>query len=374
LIPVATPTFSNAEKAAVSEAAFDTLTLLLSRGELHAAQPLPDDQGVDRVLVRLGSPVARALQIKTGTSFARGRYLQTRVEAPPYAPRGLDGFYLMAAPLLPHSPWVGPDFFLVPGSALGPVPANRMWRLSFPLKQGRGSRWDAYRRPIGETATALSQALDGGPAYPPPRSPDDLGGLSAPARGRILENEAACLITVGSAGRVHAWRPFSDEFGQDMAVTDETRSHALRIQVKGTLGLDKRGRVHAHVYERTFRPARYNLVLILWYDVRALRLADYGWLLRADEFAALRLPRRKDGALQFMAQPRPDRKNMFRPWLYRVDEIAHVLETALTVARREGPRASLPTARREVCKWRRDLGLRPSVAGSVPRRRLLARP
>ena len=348
--------YSNTQKASVTEAACDNLTLLLSGGDLHLAQPIPDDARIDRVLFRPGRPGGKAVQIKTASTLYRGRYLQVRVR-PPDMPRSqFRHFHVLGAPLLDHSPWIGPEFVLVPASALGPPSPSGWWHLAVPIgPHRRPSKWDRYRHPIGDLATVFSNTLDKGPAYPFPIPPATLRRLSAPATGRLFENEAACLITALSGGDLHLSRAFADDWGDDFTLTDESQAAALRLQPKGSLGLDLRGRVHAYIPTRTFRPRPYNLVLIMWYLVDELRLADACWLFRADELAKLHLTKRPDGLLEFMAPPTFTSKNRFRPWLYRVEEVPGVLRTALAYVRLEGAGAVAPTKRDEVAAARRRL-------------------
>ncbi len=350
--------FSNTQKGAVSETACDSLTLLLSGGDLHLSQPIPDDARIDRVLFRPGHPGGKVVQIKTAAALFRGKYLQFRVRPPFMARPDLKHFYIFAAPLLNRSPWLSSPFLFVPASALGPPSPAGWWHLAVPLHPKRPTKWSSYMHDLTELATVFSRALDGGPAYPFPVPPAMLKRLSAPATGRLFENEAACLITSLSDGDVHLSRAFADDFGEDFIVTDESQAAALRLQPKGSLGLDLRGRVHAYIPTRTFRPRPFNLVLILWYLVDELRLADTCWLLRADELATLHLTKRPDGLLEFMAPPTFTSKNRFRPWLYRVEEIPAVLRTALAYIRHEGAGAFVPTRRDEVAKARQRLRLR----------------
>ncbi len=348
---------SRAQKGGVSEYAVDSLTLLTTCGDLHLAQPLPDDAGIDRVLFRPGLPRSAALQLKSAMALVRGRYLHFRVHAPRFSSGSREGYYIFGCHLVPHSPWIDREFFFIPATALPAVPPNGAWNIRVPLHTRRKSKYDRFRHPLTDLGTVLSSALDGGPAYPFPPPREQLRKLSSTATGRLFENELACLATFGSDGALHVWRPMVD-LGEDLGVTDDAQAASLRVQVKGCLGLDFRGRVHAYIHERTFRESRFNLVVILWYLVEELRLADYGWVFRTDELADLSLHRRPDGQLEFIAPPTPRSRNQFRPWLYRVEEIPGVLQTALAYIREEGPAAVLPTRRAEVADARRRLRLR----------------
>src|SRR6267143_1817497 len=92
--PTRAPLYSNTQKGAVGEAALDTLTLLLTCGDLHLAQPLPDDARIDRVLFRPGRPGGKALQIKSAEALVRGRYLTFRVRAPRFSSDSREGYYI----------------------------------------------------------------------------------------------------------------------------------------------------------------------------------------------------------------------------------------------------------------------------------------
>ncbi len=343
----------NIQKGAVGECALDSLTLLLSCGDLHLAQPLPDDARIDRVLFRPGKAGGNAIQIKAPEYLIHGQYMSLRVRAPS-AKGALDGFYIFAAHYLEHSPWLSDSFYLIPATFLGP-PASGWWRLSLPIAPRRGSKYDRFRHPLTELAAVFSKALDGGPSYPFPPSPAALRRLTPPADGRILENELTNLATVGSDGALHIYRPFSDT-GEDLTVADDAHAATLRVQVKGALGPNARGILTAHIQKRTFHESRFNLVAVLMYDVPRLRLSPTGYLFRTDELAALGLKVDADGFYRFEAPASRSTTSKYRPWQYPVEEIPGALATALDVLRHRGPQALVPTRRDlvEAAKRRRS--------------------
>jgi hypothetical protein len=347
-----TPLYSTPQKGTVGETALDTLTLLLTCGDLHMAQPLPDDARIDRVLFRPAHPSGKAIQIKSPTYLIRGQYLSLRIRAPTLSRNEASNFFVLAAHQVAHSPWVDDSFYLIPATALPARPPTGWWRLSLPRDPKRPGKYGRYRHPLRELGSVLSEILDGGRAYPFPPSKADLRRLTPPGHGKVLENEAACLFTVLSDGELHVWRPFVDDFGEDLGVTDESMAASLRIQIKGCLGLDRDRRVTAHIQQRTFRESRFNLVVILWYDVPALRLGDYGWVFRTDELADLGLARDAEGSYRFGAPAAPSKRSPMQAWQYPVEEVPAVLQTALELIRERGPGVRIPTRRDQVRRAR----------------------
>ena len=346
---------SKSEKGFVAELAVDSLTLLLSGGDLHMSRPIPDDADVDRVLVRPHSKRAAFLQIKTRTSLERGRSLHFFFPAPARF-EALDRFYLLGTQLMPRSPWLGERFVFVPGRAL-PKP-NRAGTINVkvPVVPGSKTRWAPYIHDLRELATVLSRALDRGPAYPFP-PPGGTGPwvkrLTETAAGRIMENEAASAIAMHGGGRLHGWSPLVDDFGHDFCYTDEENEAALRLQPKGAFSLGRRGRFEIVVARRTFRPLPFVFFLFMAYDASKPAGPQYMHVIRADQFEALAAPLKK--GLAFDGRPDPSSHDRWRPWLYRVEEVAGVLETALKA--RIAGEEDLPASRPQVMAARRRLGM-----------------
>ncbi|HEX9709951.1 MAG TPA: hypothetical protein VGB42_08325 [Candidatus Thermoplasmatota archaeon] len=358
---------SDSVKGAIGQRAFDSLMLLLSGGALRPSPLVPDDAGVDRVLVRLGSPRTALIQVKTRTTLDRGRYLGIRMPAIRDW-EVLASLYILGAQLMPRSPWVGRRVAFIPATELPPPPPSGKWSFRVPMAPGSSSRFAPFVHDLPELATVASRALDGGPAYPWPPP----GGaarwvkrLTTTTVGTIMENEAACAIASHSTLPLNAWAPLVDDFGQDFSFTDQEHAAALRLQPKGAFGVQPDGQMRIMVRRRTFRPDPFCFLLFMHYDAAALRGPEYMHLVRADEFEKLAV--RGKGFLLYNGRPQPGSKDKWRPWLYRFDEVAGVLETALG-ARKAG--WELPARREDVMRVRRALGVRRPLSGvGRPRRR-----
>jgi hypothetical protein len=330
--------------------------LFLSGGALRVIRPLPDDQDVDRILTRLTGKRAAFLQLKTRTTMRRRNTLE--LVFPPIAnARSREDLYLLAAELIPRSPWVGERFALIPASKLPPASPRGDVKLFIPLSPSSRSKWTPFVHNTLDVATILSKLLDDGPAYPfpPPGGIDTLvHSLTNRAQGHLIETEVAAHLTWFSEGRLHVWTPLVDDFGEDFAVTDRDREATVRIQPKGTVGLDRGGLIALRVRESTFRPSDFDYLLFANFDPIAVAMTPWAFLLRADEFA--RHARSYDGYLHFQGRPDPAYDGMWRPWLYGIEEVAGVVETALAVRKLRGAGARVPARREEVVEARREFG------------------
>jgi hypothetical protein len=150
------------------------------------------------------------------------------------------------------------------------------------------------------------------------------------------------------------WSPLVDDFGKDFAVTDATRAAALRVQPKGTVGLDGGRYIALRVREATFTPRRFDFMVFANFDPAAVALSRRCFVVRADEFAAH--AKVNKGYRYFQGAPDPAAKGKWRPWLYEVSEVARVFETALEQRRRGHGR--LCARREEVEEVRREMGMR----------------
>jgi hypothetical protein len=346
---------SKSQKGAVFEWGISNLTLFLSGGDLRVIRPLPDDQDVDRILTRLKGRRALFLQLKTRASMRRRDTLE--LSFPPMADAASrKDLYLLSAELIPRSPWVGSRFAFIPAAAL-PRPSPRGdTKLFIPLSPGSKSKWAPFVHDTAELATVLSKVLDKGPEYPfpPPGGPSALvRKLSNRAQGHLIETEIAGHLTWFSEGRLHVWSPLVDDFGEDFVVEDRDREAVVRIQPKGTVGLDRGGVIHLRVHESTFRPRDFDFLVFANFDPAAVAMTPWAFVVRADEFA--KHARSYEGYLHFVGRPSPAYKGVWKPWLYRIEEVAGVIETALAVRRARGPGAKLPASRVEVSTARVEM-------------------
>jgi hypothetical protein len=349
---------SASAKGALFEWGVSNLVLFQSGGDLRLVRPEPDDQDVDRILTRLNGRKARFIQLKTRATERYKDVLELSFE-PIADSNSRHDLYLLAGQLLQHSPWVGPRFALIPASKLPKATATNQVKIFLPLSPKSKTKWAPYVHDTSGLATILSQFLDDGPAYPfpPPGGPAELvTRLSNRAQGHLIETEVAAHLLWFGGGRLNLWGPLVDEFGEDLAVTDRNRAAALRIQPKGTVGLDKGNLIHVRVREATFRASSFDFLVFANYDPALGALSQHAFVLRADEFAAK--AKSYEGYLHFIGRPDPKAKDKWRPWLYRVDEIAGVVETALRARRAWGEAAVLPATRVDVRAACRKLGLR----------------
>ncbi len=346
---------SKSQKGAILELGLSNLTLFLSGGELQLARPVVDEDDVDRILTRLGGRRAAFLQLKARTGPIKGGILRLAF-APIANAAGRETLYLVAGELLPRSPWVGPRVAVIPASLLPKPNASGQVELAIPLRKGSRSRWAPFVHDRVDLATVLSGLLDGGPAYPfpPAGGPEVLvKRLSPRARGHIVEMELAAAVLFRGGERMNWWPALVDDYGEDFALTDPERLAALRVQPKGAFELDSQGRLHLKVPRGTFRPRTFDYLVFAHYRADLPALDEWAYVMRSDEFA--KRARAYGKFLEIRARPDPASKDMWRPWLYRVEEIAGVFETALAVRRAQGAAARLPARGDEVEAARRAL-------------------
>lgn len=360
---------SESQRGAVAEWAAETLALLLTGGDLRLMRPVPDDTLVDRVAVRPGSASGSLLQIKTRVATVDGRYLQFRVTAArrDEAPGRL---HILCTHLTDRSPWLDGVIALVPLERLGRPAASGYWSFTLPLDPKARSKWRPYIHPVTGLGTAISRATGEGRDYPfPPVGGAHalVGRLSSLARGFIIEKEAEILLTVYSRGRLHVWPSAVDDFGQDFVLTEESRPEALRVQPKGAFSRRADGAIAIRVHRSTFRPRPFNLLMFLLYRPELPGVHPYGFVMRADEFE--RRATRTERHLVFAGRPDPASRDKFHDWLYRVEEMPAVFQTALATLRAEGPAAVVPTKRSAVLAARRRTGLPRSVRVTASARR-----
>lgn len=340
---------STSQTGAIFEIGFGTLLRFMSGGALDLTRPALDDQDVDGILTRPRGRKAAFLQLKSRAAPATRQTLELHFDAIADA-SGRPDLHLLAGELLGRPPWVGPRFALIPAPKL-PRPVRGRINLSIPLRRGSRSKWAAFVHDRLDLASRLSAALDRGPAYPFPVPAERIAGLSLQAIGHLIERGVAAATLYHGAGRLHLWRPLVDDFGQDLAVTDATRAAAMRVQPKGSMGLDAGGRVSAKVHASTFRGRRFDFLVFASYDPSVPGLGSHCFVMRADEFADRVEPR--GGYLRFAARPDAEGAGPWAPWLYKTEEVAGVLETALAVRRARGPGALLPACREDVDRERR---------------------
>ena len=348
---------SKSSKGTVAEIALESLTLLLSNGALHLAQPIPDDRRIDRLVYRPSDGRTIAVQVKSAEPRPRDRYLNVSI-VPPAPTADVSRSYVFVCTLAPRSPWIADGFWIIPMTALGPVPRSGAWRFAPPIDPRAPTKWARYHHHLADLPAVLTRALNRGLsplerrrvlARPPPQA-----GLSSTAKGLIMENESANLISVTSGGALHILRPRTDDFGDDFAVMSADRDTALWLQVKGSMTVDRGRWLAVKVEARTFRKSAFNVVLILEYRPAEYSHGPFVWLIRTDELA--RLVPLVGGAYHFRANADPAARDKLRPWRYSADEIAAALSTALGVVEREGGEAMIPTRRDEVLAARRHLG------------------
>jgi hypothetical protein len=343
---------SKSQKGAIFEWGLSNLALFLSGGDLELSRPQVDDKDVDRILTRLAGRRASFLQLKTRAAPLKGGALE--LHFPPIADAGSrEDLYLLAGELIPRSPWVGPRFALIPANRLPAASPSKQVSLRILLRPGAEGQWARFVHDRGALATLLSKLLDRGPAYPfpPPGGPKTLvKKLTPPARGHIVETEVATAAVFHSGGRLNLWSPLVDDFGEDFAITNPDRTAALRLQPKGGFDVDRGGRFTVHVPKRTFRPSDFDFLVFARYRPELPALHEWAYVIRADEFA--KLARVEATVLTFRARPDPGSKDKWRPWLYRIEEVAGVLEAALAVRKARGAGAKLPARREEVAAAR----------------------
>lgn len=330
---------SKSAKGSVHEAAIDTLTLVLSGGALHPAQMIPDDRRVDRLVYRPADLETRAMQLKGCSAAANGGRYSFTIEAPHEA-RAAREVLLLACPLTGKSPWIGPDFWALPLEVLGPVPPGGAWSLSVPSDPKATSKYAPFRHPLRELATVLDLALDEGfaavreghKACARARALSLPASLSAPARGRVMENEAGNLVAVTSDGRVHLLKPLIDNFGMDFGAVAERAAGVIFLQVKGDFHRGRSDRIEVEVDSRTFWSAAERFILVLEYRADELSHGPFVWLIPTEAFE--RAAHRVRGNLKFDGSAAPDSRDRWARWRLPAEQLGAAIERQLEASAR----------------------------------------
>lgn len=149
----------NGRKGKAVEYLVAATCILTSSGELNFSTPLVDDEGVDLVFNRRGSPAALAVQVKS-RMMTSGRF-STEIRSQTFTPR-LDFWLLFVA--VDEAAETFETCWLIPSIGFNdevrPDPDGRL-RFGASLSSTTCDRWSAYRTSRQELAPKLVGVLKG---------------------------------------------------------------------------------------------------------------------------------------------------------------------------------------------------------------------
>ena len=151
----------------------------------------------------------------------------------------------------------------------------------------------------------------------------DMGEVSAPAKGRIVENRIKELITLYGQGTLTVYEPASDIEGIDLVVLKRGVFQPLFIQVKSKYKL-RRNNFQIGIRERALRPHHTVFIVGAYFNPQKMDIDDYLVFIPSEVFVkeANIINRNTEKALYVLNTPlRIDTHNRFSKFIIKKSNI-----------------------------------------------------
>lgn len=151
----------------------------------------------------------------------------------------------------------------------------------------------------------------------------DMGEVSAPAKGRIVENRIKELITLYGQGTLTVYEPASDIEGIDLVVLKRGIFQPLFIQVKSKYKL-RRNNFQIGIREKALRPHHTVFIVGAYFNPQKMDIDDYLVFIPSEVFVkkANIINRNTEKALYVLNTPlRIDTHNRFSKFIIKKSNI-----------------------------------------------------